>query len=74
MTAEWIEVQDESILTRVAMVEGYGLTVIGGDDLWAWFIDLNGRNVTEGMERDLAVAMNAAENAAHRLAGGPGAR
>jgi len=70
MPTEWLDVWHEDILTRIAMVEGYSLTVIGSDALWAWFVDLNDYKATEGMAHDLDAATAAAENTAHRLARG----
>ena len=68
MAAKWVEVQYQGGLTRVAMVKGYSITIVGSQDLWSWFIDLDGCSVTEGVERDPAAAMTAAEDEAHRLA------
>ena len=68
MSAEWLDVLDGSVLTRIAMVEGYSLTVIGGDGLWVWFVDLDGHGGSEGIAYDLATAMAAAEDLARQLA------
>ena len=70
MAAEWIDVQHEDTLTRIAMLAGYSLTVFGSDNQWLWFIDLNGRSAGEGTATDLASATAAAEDAAYRLAAG----
>jgi hypothetical protein len=72
MAAEWVEVRYEGGLTRVAMVNGYSITVFGSQGLWSWFIDLDGCNVADGVERNLADAVIAAEDEAHRLAGNSG--
>ena len=55
-------------LTCIALVQGYGLTVVGDGDLWVWFIDRDGRNLTIGAEETLAAARMAAEAAAYLLA------
>ena len=70
MPTEWLDVRQGDVLTRMAMVEGYSLTVVGGDDQWLWFVDLNGGHVTEGMAHDLDTATATAEDKARQLAGG----
>ena len=68
MPTEWLDVWHEDMLTRIAMVEGYSLTIVGGRDWWLWFIDLNGQKATEGMAHRLDAATAAAKNTARRLA------
>jgi hypothetical protein len=70
MATEWLDVQEEDVLTRMAMVEGYSLTVVGEGGQWLWFIDRNGGHFAEGMAHDLDAAMAAAEDKARQLAEG----
>jgi hypothetical protein len=53
------------------MVNGYGITVIGSPGLWSWFIDLDGCSVNDGVERNLAAAVIAAEDEVSRPTGDP---
>lgn len=73
MAADWIEVRYEGGLTRVAMFKGYSITVVGSQDVWSWFIDLDGCSVADGMEDNQAAAVIAAEDEVLRLTGDPGA-
>jgi hypothetical protein len=66
--AEWVEVLLGDTLTCIALVRGYSLTVVGGGDLWVWFIDRDGRNLTIGADETLATARIAAEATAYWLA------
>ena len=70
MPAEWLDVLEEDVLSRFAIVEGYSLTIVGGEGWWPWFVDLNGHRGTEGLAHDIETAVVIAEDTAHRLARG----
>lgn len=65
---EWVEVLHGDTLTCIAMVQGFELKVVGGDGLWVWFIDLNGRHIIMQKAGDLPGAKLAAETTAYWLA------
>ena len=50
------------------MVPGYGLTVVGEDREWFWFVDRSGRYRGEGKEHALGTVMTTEASAAHWLA------
>jgi hypothetical protein len=66
--AGWEQVMDGDFQAHVARVGRCHLSIIGGGDVWHWFVRCRRHGRAEDQENTLAAAQAAAENTACGLA------